>query len=560
MKTQTYRLFRCAAMACLFAFSSSAMAQDRPGAEPTAPATEPAQPLELERPEAQAETPSPQESDRRSETDHRDHRNVILHFGRDSHLSAAQRVDALISIVGSSISEGEVTDSVVSVFGNTRVTGPVRNAAVAVFGDTYVNSRIGGEVVAVFGQVELGPQAQVEGDIVAIGGSVSRDAASIVHGDIQEISLPGGGPSFNWLHPWLKHCLLYGRPLALDPGLGWAWTLAFGFLALYVLLALLFSESVEKCAETLETRPGHSLLAALLVMLLMPAVFVLLFVTIIGIPLVPFVGMALFCAGLFGKAVMLAAIGRRLTGFIGTAPLGDVAFTVLIGGFVVMALYLIPVLGFIIYKLLGILGLGVVAYTLILTVKAKRSAAAAAAPMAAPVSTPGATPSATSSAIGDAAPVDAMPGVDSATAEAPAPAQDNAASATATSRATLPRASFWIRMAALFIDAVLLSVALHLLNDSGEVTLLALAIYGALMWKFKGTTVGGIVCNLQVVRLDGREIDWGTAIVRALGCFLSVAAAGLGFLWIAIDSEKQAWHDKIAGTVVVRVRHGVSSL
>jgi uncharacterized RDD family membrane protein YckC len=31
-----------------------------------------------------------------------------------------------------------------------------------------------------------------------------------------------------------------------------------------------------------------------------------------------------------------------------------------------------------------------------------------------------------------------------------------------------------------------------------------------------------------------------------------MAAAGLGFFWIAFDPEKQAWHDKIAGTVVVR--------
>jgi uncharacterized RDD family membrane protein YckC len=62
---------------------------------------------------------------------------------------------------------------------------------------------------------------------------------------------------------------------------------------------------------------------------------------------------------------------------------------------------------------------------------------------------------------------------------------------------------------------------------------------------------------LQVVRLDGREIDWATAIVRALGCFLSLAAAGLGFIWIAFDNGKQAWHDKIAGTVVVRTAKGL---
>jgi uncharacterized RDD family membrane protein YckC len=35
---------------------------------------------------------------------------------------------------------------------------------------------------------------------------------------------------------------------------------------------------------------------------------------------------------------------------------------------------------------------------------------------------------------------------------------------------------------------------------------------------------------------------------------------GLGFIWIAIDDDKQSWHDKIAGTAVVRVPKGVSLL
>jgi uncharacterized RDD family membrane protein YckC len=80
------------------------------------------------------------------------------------------------------------------------------------------------------------------------------------------------------------------------------------------------------------------------------------------------------------------------------------------------------------------------------------------------------------------------------------------------------------------------------------------------MWKVKGTTIGGIVFGLRVVRRDGRPMDWATAIVRALSCFLSMVVAGLGFIWIAIDDDKQGWHDKIAGTVVVTMPKGVSLL
>jgi uncharacterized RDD family membrane protein YckC len=67
-----------------------------------------------------------------------------------------------------------------------------------------------------------------------------------------------------------------------------------------------------------------------------------------------------------------------------------------------------------------------------------------------------------------------------------------------------------------------------------------------------------MVFHLHVVRVDGRTLDWPTVIVRALSCFLSLLPAGLGFIWIGIDDGKQAWHDKIAGTVVVRTPKGVS--
>jgi uncharacterized RDD family membrane protein YckC len=110
-------------------------------------------------------------------------------------------------------------------------------------------------------------------------------------------------------------------------------------------------------------------------------------------------------------------------------------------------------------------------------------------------------------------------------------------------------------MGALLLDALLVGFLMGVLHVY-HLELPVLAAYGAMMWKLRGSTIGGIVFDLRVVRLDGRDIDWETAIVRALGCFLSLAVAGLGFFWIAFDDHKQAWHDKIAGTVVVRVAKG----
>ena len=497
---------------------------------------------------------------------HHEHGDDVVNIGSDSNLASGQKADSVVSIFGSSTSDGEAGD-VVSIFGDTRVTGEVHDNAVAVFGNTYIDGKIDGDAVSVLGNMQLGPHAEIGGDVSAIGGTVQRDPAAIIHGNVQNVistDFGGTGP----IRTWVRHCLLYGRPLSLAPGLGWAWGLALTFLALYAGLALLFREGLTRCVQTFETQPGQSVLAALIAMLLTPVLVVLLCITVIGIPAVPFVLLALFCVALFGKAVMLAWVGRRVAGRHDAGPLSHPAVAVLIGGALVLVLYLVPVLGFLVYKLLGVLGLGAVVYTVILAARAHQAArtapggtrGATARPPGAGPAMSGAAPSAGGPAMSDAAPSGSAPTMSDAppSSAAGAPGANAARPAAATQMpppvtAALPRAGFWIRMGALLLDVFLVGVLIGVLNHSHDLELVVLAAYGAMMWKLRGATVGGIVFDLQVVRLDGREIDWETAIVRALSCFLSLAVAGLGFIWIAFDHNNQAWHDKIAGTVVVRV-------
>ena len=304
---------------------------------------------------------------------------------------------------------------------------------------------------------------------------------------------------------------------------------------------------MTKCVATLEERPGFSILTALLTVICAPIVTLLLVITGIGIAVVPFLAVGLFVASVFGKVVMLAWLGRKLAKLAGFE---HPAFAVLTGGVILLLLYTVPVLGFILYKLLGWIGLGVVVYTLAAGMKRTTPVVPPAPIIPPPPVVPG----------GDAAgsPPPMVSPLVGATAVTAVPAL---------AVATLPRAGFWIRTAALLLDLILVGIICSMLSSflrfgsHGHVDadlLPALAIYGAVMWKLKGTTVGGIVCGLKVVRLDDRPIDWGTAIVRALGCFLSFVVLCLGFLWVVFDDQRQSWHDKIAGTTVVRVPKGVS--
>jgi uncharacterized RDD family membrane protein YckC len=519
------------------------------------------------------------EGHRRHNRQHREDGDVVS-IGHSSHLESGQKADSVVSVFGSSTSDGEAVD-VVSVIGNTRVTGPVGDTAVAVLGNAYVDAKVNGDVVAVLGNVELGPNAEVGGDVVAVLGMVKRDPAAVVHGSVQRIIDwdIGGSTGFSGLNTWITHCLLLGRPLAFTAGLGWAWTLALGLLAFYACLALIFRQGIDQCVYTLESQPGHTALAALLGILLTPVLLILLCITLIGIAAVPFVVAALFCMSLFGKAVMLAWLGGRISGRrLGPAGLpapSHPAVAVLIGGAVVLILYVVPVVGFLVYKLLGFFGFGAVLYTLLLRVRARRAggspppAFAAAnlgsansappgnsASMAGPGWTAPAWEASAAPGAGAAAAASAAAAIPPNAAAPPAPPPAAPTSVPPQITAAMPRAGFWVRMGALLLDVLLVGFAMSLLHPFGNFHIVVLAIYGAVMWKLRGTTVGGIVFDLHVVRVDGRPVDWETAIVRALGCFLSLCVVFLGFIWIAFDDNHQAWHDKIAGTVVVRAKRG----
>lgn len=465
-----------------------------------------------------------------------------------------------VSILGSTVvgEEGRVLGSAVGVLGRVESRGLIGRDAVAVLGGIEINGPVGGDVVVVLGDVKLGPKAVIQGELVRVGGSLRREPGAVVRGSEVGIGLPASFSAEGGFVAWVRSCVFLARPLAWDASVAWAWGVAFVFLALYLLIALVFRRAVNACADTLAERPGLTALGSLLAVFLTPVAFVLLSVSIVGLLVVPFLGLAVIAATLLGKAAVLLWLGRACLRGNRGAPL----LAVLVGGLLVVVLYTVPVLGFIVFKLLGWLGLGAVVTTLALKARRGRVPSAASAPvspvaMATPpavplAASPGVETSASVTAPGFAAPV-VPPELVSPPVITPPPAPPVSPA---------PRARLTRRLGALAIDALLVGMVLSLLgnlrapgfgpNFGRGGILLALAVYGAVLWKLRGATVGGIVCGLQVVRSDGRAMDWATVIVRALACFLSLAPLGLGFLWAASDPDKQTWHDKIAGTVVIR--------
>lgn len=82
---------------------------------------------------------------------------------------------------------------------------------------------------------------------------------------------------------------------------------------------------------------------------------------------------------------------------------------------------------------------------------------------------------------------------------------------------------------------------------------LATIAYFVGFWTWRGQTPGMMLFGLRVAReTDGANPGLARSILRYVGYVLSWITLLIGFIWVAFDSRKQGWHDKIAGTVVVR--------
>jgi uncharacterized RDD family membrane protein YckC len=76
--------------------------------------------------------------------------------------------------------------------------------------------------------------------------------------------------------------------------------------------------------------------------------------------------------------------------------------------------------------------------------------------------------------------------------------------------------------------------------------------YFVFLHGYGGTTVGKMVLGIKLINRYGEGISIWDAFIRWIGYYISGAFLCAGFLWSLVDSEGQTWHDKIAGTYVVK--------
>jgi uncharacterized RDD family membrane protein YckC len=115
---------------------------------------------------------------------------------------------------------------------------------------------------------------------------------------------------------------------------------------------------------------------------------------------------------------------------------------------------------------------------------------------------------------------------------------------------------FWVRFAAALIDAVITGIAAAIIGTAIGLPFLGSAIsllYYIIFTGLRGQTPGKMIMRIQVVNVDGNIPSWGQVIMReVIGKLISGIVLLLGYIWVAWDPRKRAWHDYIARTFVVR--------
>jgi uncharacterized RDD family membrane protein YckC len=147
-------------------------------------------------------------------------------------------------------------------------------------------------------------------------------------------------------------------------------------------------------------------------------------------------------------------------------------------------------------------------------------------------------------------------------------------------------AGFWRRFVAILIDSILFNIVFGVIGGALGVLDVEMAgtvgtntstythqadasdaaqgvfflVYLAVQWLYfallessaKQGTLGKMALGIRVTDLDGNRISFGRATGRYFAKFISAIILYIGFIMAAFTAKKQALHDIIASTLVVK--------
>lgn len=281
----------------------------------------------------------------------------IVQYGQDAVIVG--RVERDVVVFGGNVSvapTGSIGGGLVVFGGNAVVAGAVEGDMVVFGGNASLSGSLAGDMVAFGGNVELNDDARVRGDIVSLGGHITGKDVASVAGKVVEFS-PGA-----WLAKKAKEAA-FGAILSLwfSPAmLLYRAVLLVFWVAVALLLTLMFAPAVSRGAEHVRTRWGRALLVGVLWTAFawtLLIVFGLLSLVLVGLPFLFILVVFWIAVKFFGMTLVFRAMGAKVASWLGT-PDASAYYAVFLGACFLGLLRFVPVVGGLVWCIAGLLGAG----------------------------------------------------------------------------------------------------------------------------------------------------------------------------------------------------------
>jgi len=219
----------------------------------------------------------------------------------------------------------------------------VHGDLLVVGGDLRIDGTVDGDVAVLGGDIHLGPSARVQGDVACVGGEVHHSPGAQVEGEL--VRVPPAAlveELFRWRWPPAARVLQ-----------------VLGLWVLGVLILVLFPHATARVRASVEREPARAALVGLAAHLLLIPLSILLAVTLVGIPLVPVVVIALLVARLLGYLAVSLYVGGMTWRALGTSGREPARVWQLVLGMVLLGtVQLLPVAGWLISIAVALVGSG----------------------------------------------------------------------------------------------------------------------------------------------------------------------------------------------------------
>jgi uncharacterized RDD family membrane protein YckC len=498
-------------------------------------------------------------------------------------VTTVDRVGRDVVVTGTDVHvrPGEIVHDVSVTGGDVIIEGEVTGDLVVIMGKATIHGKVAGDVLNVGRGIRVENGGFIGGDVVALGFGVLREPDGVVQGEVANLGFAALPASVrNQAMLFFEECVVLARPLSFRVAFVWIfWGV---MLVLQALIGLLFPEATQSTMRAMRERPGGTALLGILGLPLILLASSILTITLIASLAVPFL-IAALCIGLFiGRIAILRIIGARILRLFGLSEAHPAAeFTT--GAVLAAGLFLIPFVGLLVWMLFLLWALGGILMALFRRDKVPTAVPVREAPTEGPETIPAFAAAAvqaeesTTRSMGSEHPSAHILGATATVASASIPTSAGAPqgagspdlgwtqrdSTTATVDPLLAaRPTTGRRLGALLIDWMPIFFLVGILPDrflfididsmGGFLRVVLGVAYFTTFITWRGTTLGGMVLGLRVVRVDGRPIDRTVALVRAIAAILSGLCLGIGWFWACWDERRQTWHDRLAGTVVVR--------